>query len=53
MYEYDKQTVNSDIVLEMMAEKKASRIIRPTEKENIEVKKVKKMLLEKFNIFLS
>lgn len=48
----DKQTVDADTVIEMMKEKKASRIIKPTEKENSDVIRVKTMLVEKFNILL-
>jgi type II secretory pathway predicted ATPase ExeA len=48
----DKQMINADIVMDMVKEKKASSIIRAKQKENIEVKRVKTMLLEKFNIFL-
>lgn len=49
----DKQTVESDIILEMMKEKKSSQIIKPTEKENPDVTRVKTMLVEQFNILLS
>lgn len=48
----DKQTVDANIVLDMMKEKKSSRIIKPTEKENPDVIRVKQMLVEKFNILL-
>ncbi len=48
----DKETVEVDTVLEMMKEKKASRIIRPKEKVNPDVIRVKTMLLEKFRILL-
>tara|TARA_R110002153_G_scaffold18021_5_gene63276 strand:- start:111347 stop:112237 length:891 start_codon:yes stop_codon:yes gene_type:complete len=48
----DKQTVDVDTVLEMMKEKKASRIIKPTEKENPDVTRVKTMLVDKFKIIL-
>ena len=48
----DKNTVDAEIVLEMMKEKKSSSIIRSSEKVSDEVKKVKIMLLEKLNIFL-
>ena len=48
----DKQTVDKDIVLEMMKERKASRIIKPSERINPDVKRVKDMLLERFNILL-
>lgn len=49
----DKQTIDADIVVEMMKEKKASRIIKPSEKENPDVARVKSMLLEKFKILLA
>lgn len=49
----DKQTVESDIILEMMKEKKSSQIIKPIEKENPDVTRVKTMLVEQFNILLS
>jgi len=49
----DKKHVGADLVLEIMEDKKASSIIKSTEIENIEVNKVKKMLLEQFNISLS
>jgi general secretion pathway protein A len=48
----DKETVEQDLIIEMMKEKKASRIIKPTEKENPDVTRVKMMLVEKFNIIL-
>ncbi|HEC58027.1 hypothetical protein LCGC14_0480230 [marine sediment metagenome] len=48
----DKRSVDADTVIEMMKEKKASRIIKPTEKENPDVIRVKTMLVEKFNILL-
>lgn len=48
----EKQTVESDIILEMMKEKKSSQIITPTEKENPDVTRVKTMLVEQFKILL-
>lgn len=48
----DKEMVDADIVLEMMKEKKASRIIKPTEKENPDVARVKSWLLEKYKILV-
>jgi len=48
----DKETVDADTVLEMMKDKKSTRIIKPAEKENPEVIEVKDWLLEKFNISL-
>ena len=51
-YADDKQTVDADIVLEMMKEKKATRIIKPSDKTNPNVEIVKEMLLDKFNIRL-
>ena len=48
----DKETVEADTVLEMMKEKQASRIIRPVEKENPDVLRVKQMLLTQCNIHL-
>lgn len=49
----DKETVGVDTVLEMMKEKKASRIIKPTEKNNPDVDRVKGWLLEQFNIHIT
>ena len=48
----DKGEVDAATVLEMIKEKKSSSIIKPAEKNNVEVKQVKTMLLQKFNIFL-
>ncbi|PCJ30683.1 MAG: general secretion pathway protein [Gammaproteobacteria bacterium] len=43
----DKKTVSAQMVLDMLIEKKSSRIIKPVEKENKEVLQVKSWLLEK------
>jgi len=48
----DKQVVDADLVLEMMKEKKASRIIKSKEIENSDVNRVKEWLLEKHKIEL-
>jgi type II secretory pathway predicted ATPase ExeA len=48
----DKKTVQVETVLEMMQEKQSSRIIKPSEKQNPEVLKVKNWLKEKADITL-
>ena len=48
----DKPMVDSDIILEMMKEKKATRIIESKKTESPDVKRVKDWLLEKHNIKL-
>lgn len=48
----DNEMVDADTVLEMMKEKKASRIIKPTGKENPDVTRVKSWLLEKYKILV-
>jgi general secretion pathway protein A len=49
----DKEMVDTETVLDMMKEKKASRIIKPSEKINPDVVLVKGWLLEKFNIHIT
>jgi len=48
----DKQTIDKEIVLAMMKDKKASRIIKPIKKENPDVERMKKWFLEKYDISL-
>ena len=49
----DKDTVDANTVMDMMKEKKASRIIRPSEKINPDVARVKSWLLEQFKIHIN
>lgn len=49
----DKQTVEASTVLEMMREKKATRVIQTVATDNPEVVTVKEWLLEKYNIILT
>jgi hypothetical protein len=48
----DKKTVQVKTVLEMMQERRASRIINSSESKNQEVIKVKNWLAEKYQIFI-
>lgn len=49
----DKKTVEAHTVLEMMREKRSSRVIKAVASENSEVITVKEWLLEKYNIMLT
>ena len=49
----DKKTVEASTELEMMREKKATRVIKAVDKDNPEVTTVKEWLLEKYNIILT
>jgi len=49
----DKKVIKINTILSMMKDKKASRIIKPSEVPNPEVDEVKKLLKEKYNIVLA
>ena len=49
----DKKTVRVQTVIDMLKEKKSSRIIKAKPSENPDVKRVKSWLLEKYNIALT